>query len=435
MTGKWKIITLTLIIMLAISGGIFSLSSVTHAETADELRQKIADQNDEVSKLEQEIAQYTSQLNSVSATANTLAGQIKEIDLTRKKLLTDIKLTEKKISSKNLSIKGLELQIGDKNQSIQESTGALSEGIKNIDEKDTTNLIAALLSPENLAEGWTRVDQILLFQQQIRTHINDLSVARTGLETNRDKEKKAKAELITLQSELNDQKKIADDNAKQKASLLKDTKNQQSNYASILAPKKARKDALEKEIDDYESKLKFILDPNSLPSGVALGWPLDSVYITQRFGVTSSSGRLYASGSHNGVDFRAPIGTPVMAMNDGIVLGVGDSDLTCKGASFGKWVLIKYDNGLSSTYGHFSLIKAHEGQRVSRGEVVGYSGNTGYSTGPHLHVSVYASGSVAVAEKASKTCNGRIYRLPFAAINGYLDPLKYMPALSGNVPK
>jgi murein DD-endopeptidase MepM/ murein hydrolase activator NlpD len=121
------------------------------------------------------------------------------------------------------------------------------------------------------------------------------------------------------------------------------------------------------------------------------------------------------------------MGTPVMAMADGKILGTGDTDLTCYGASFGKFVFIQYNNGLSSTFGHLSLIKVKEGNQVKKGSIVGYSGNTGHSTGPHLHVSLYASQAVKMASRASVACGGRTYRLPTAPINAYLDVLAYLP--------
>ena len=98
-----------------------------------------------------------------------------------------------------------------------------------------------------------------------------------------------------------------------------------------------------------------------------MGWPLDNIYVTQFFGKTVAAKRLYASGSHSGVDFRAAVGTPVKSMANGIVKGAGDTDTTCVGASFGKWIFIEYENGLSSTYGHLSLIKVKSGQKVKRG--------------------------------------------------------------------
>ena len=116
-----------------------------------------------------------------------------------------------------------------------------------------------------------------------------------------------------------------------------------------------------------------------------------------------------------------------MAMADGVVLGTGDTDLTCPGASYGKFVFIQYNDGLSSTYGHLSLIKSKVGDVVQRGEVVGYSGSTGYATGPHLHVSLYASQAVKMASRASAACSGRVYTMPIAPVNAYLDALYYLP--------
>jgi murein DD-endopeptidase MepM/ murein hydrolase activator NlpD len=185
---------------------------------------------------------------------------------------------------------------------------------------------------------------------------------------------------------------------------------------------------LEKEISDYESTLRFRLDPTSIPprGTKVFSSPLDDMLVTQNFGKTSGSGRLYASGLHNGTDFRARTPLRVMAMQSGVVAGVGDTDVTCPGASFGKWVLIRYNNGLASVYGHLSLVKTSTGKVVNAGDVVGYSGNTGYSMAPHLHVSVYASAGVSVESRPSKSCSGRTYTLPLAAFNAYLDPMDYL---------
>ncbi|MDO8510173.1 MAG: M23 family metallopeptidase, partial [bacterium] len=175
------------------------------------------------------------------------------------------------------------------------------------------------------------------------------------------------------------------------------------------------------------------IDPSSIPGarvGV-LAWPLDSVMITQYFGHTDfsrSNSTLYNGNGHNGVDFRAAVGTRVLAALEGTVLAVGDTDLVCPGASYGKWVLIEHPNGLSSLYAHLSLIKATQSQNVATGDIVGYSGSTGYSTGPHLHFTVYASQGVKVNTYKSKVCGGT-YIMPVADLRAYLNPLSYLPTL------
>ena len=233
---------------------------------------------------------------------------------------------------------------------------------------------------------------------------------------------KEKALLKTKQTSLNIVK------AEQKKEL-DITKNQESTYKKLLADRKKQKEAFEKEMFNYENKLKYKLDPKSIPKAGSspLDWPVDDVRITQQFGVTNASKRLYASGSHNGVDFGVKVGTPVKAMANGTLVAQGDTDTTCRGVSFGKWILIKYDNGLASTYGHLSQHSLTAGTRVTTGQVVGFSGNTGYSTGPHLHVSMYPADAVNATSRPSASCPGRDLYMPIAPVTAYLDPLAYMP--------
>jgi murein DD-endopeptidase MepM/ murein hydrolase activator NlpD len=223
-----------------------------------------------------------------------------------------------------------------------------------------------------------------------------------------------------------------DANKKDKNDLLAATKNKEANYKQILADRQAQKDKFEKELFDFESQLKIAIDPNSFPSSSkgkgVLSWPLDNIFITQYFGKTVDAKRLYTSGTHNGVDFRASIDTPVKAVLSGVVQGTGNTDLQKGCYSYGKWVLIKHPNGLSSLYGHFDLIKVSPGQSVTTGEIIGYSGQTGYATGPHLHLTIYASQGVQI-EKYSGSLHCKNVSIPIASIDAYLDPMLYLPAL------
>jgi murein DD-endopeptidase MepM/ murein hydrolase activator NlpD len=91
---------------------------------------------------------------------------------------------------------------------------------------------------------------------------------------------------------------------------------------------------------------------------------------------------------HEGVDFAVPQGTPVYAAADGVVAGAKPN------GGYGNYIRIEHDNGVATAYGHLSRFAPgiKPGAKVARGELVGFSGNTGRSTGPHLHFEVLSDG-------------------------------------------
>lgn len=119
-------------------------------------------------------------------------------------------------------------------------------------------------------------------------------------------------------------------------------------------------------------------------SGDLFVWPVRG-YITSWYGWRRDpfSGR---NTFHSAMDIGAPMGTPVRAGMEGRVATASYSPIT------GKYVVINHGGGWSSLYGHLSVISVQPGEFVSRGERIGLVGNTGYSTGPHLHFSVLKHG-------------------------------------------
>ncbi len=92
------------------------------------------------------------------------------------------------------------------------------------------------------------------------------------------------------------------------------------------------------------------------------------------------------SGNHTGVDFAAPAGTPIYAWKSGTVTFVGWS------GGYGKFIIVKHDDGTVSRYGHCSGYACSQGQRVEKGQTIGYVGTTGNSTGNHLHFEIQING-------------------------------------------
>jgi len=92
---------------------------------------------------------------------------------------------------------------------------------------------------------------------------------------------------------------------------------------------------------------------------------------------------------HEGMDIAAPHGTPVVATADGIVRFAGPA------GSYGNVVFLDHGYGFATAYGHNSTIRVRARQRVRRGEVIAYVGNTGRTTGPHVHYEIHADGTAA----------------------------------------
>ena len=408
---------------------LFFNCDITYSATADELRDQIQKITETKQQLQKEIAVYEDQLKDIGEQTTSLKNTIKLLDATINKNTLDIKLTQNNINSTQLQIEELSINIGKNVNIINENTKTIAKLLNQVNIYDSASFIENLLVYKDLSEFWNEQQNVYLIQNQISDKITETKNTKTALENNKTNAEKKKKDLLDFKSTLIDKKNLLDITKKEKNKLLADTKNSEANYIKMLADKKTLADAFDKELLQFESELKFSIDKNSFPSvgkGI-LSWPLDIVKITQKFGMTDfAKTGFYGGAAHNGVDFRASIGTPVKASLSGVVKGVGDTDIVCPRASFGKWVFIEHNNGLSSIYAHLSLIKVSEGQVVTTGDVIGYSGNTGNSTGPHLHMSVYASQGVKIMSRKSVVPGCGTYTMPIASLQAYLDPLQYL---------
>ena len=103
--------------------------------------------------------------------------------------------------------------------------------------------------------------------------------------------------------------------------------------------------------------------------------------------VTSAYGPRWGR-MHRGIDFGARTGAPIRSIGAGVVIGAG---YLGSESGYGKITLIRHSNGIISAYAHQSRTAVSAGERVSAGEVIGYVGSTGHSTGPHLHFEIRTS--------------------------------------------
>ncbi len=416
--------------MLFVVSGCFILAPffAVHGDTITDLRNRITEQNAAITQLEQEIADYQKQLEATGKETKTLQTAIRNIDLEQKKLSAEIKLTASRIKAVNLRLEELGDAIDVKENRIGGSQSALARTIRNLADAEKKTLVEAMLSGATLSTVWGAADDLLRFERNVRVDLVKTRELKADLEDTQAETASNRKKLVSLRADLADTNLLLVQNKKAKSNLLAATKSKEAEYKKILAQKVAKRNAFEQELLRFESELRFVIDPASIPSSGSgvLKWPLDAVKITQEFGDTAfAKSGAYAGKGHNGVDFRAQNGTPIKASLSGIVKGTGNTDTVCPGASYGKWVLIEHGNGLSTLYAHLSLVKVSEGQSVATGEIIGYSGETGYATGPHLHFTVYATQGVRVMNRKSAVCGGS-YTMPVADLKAYLDPLKYL---------
>lgn len=399
------------------------------------LQDQISDRNNRLAEIEREIAQYQAELQKVGAEKNTLQRAINQLELERKKVQADINYTQNRIGATDLEISKLNIEIENAEFDIRQNEDAIREVLRRINETDDDSMIEALLRHQNLSEFWGTIEELEQVKNVMGDEVRTLVALKAELEDKRESSTRKRDELVDLKEDYANQQLVLVNNKSEKDKLLAETANKESNYQTLLAQKQAARAQIERELRDFESQLQFILDPNTIPAPgtTVFNWPVENVIITQLFGGTEFAkrnagvygGRAY----HPGVDFGVPRGSKIFAPLSGTVRATGNTDSVPGCYSWGKWTLIDHANGLSTLYAHQDVISVSPGQKVSTGDVIGYSGNTGYSTGPHLHFTVYAKSGVNVRQfneiKTVTSCGPA--STPVAATDAYLDPMDYLP--------
>ena len=202
-----------------------------------------------------------------------------------------------------------------------------------------------------------------------------------------DKEEASAAELA---AKLADTKQEIQDATKQSSALAKKIAEmlQQQEEAIIAA-------AMQQVWDQYEAwaKANPVVD-----SGPSTGhskqfrfiWPEPTASITQPFGPSQFWFEPPYNGSphfHTGIDLAAPQGTHVLAADDGVVALVGSGT-----TGYGNYVVVAHAGGYTTLYGHLEAALVHPGDKVTQGQVIGFEGSTGNSTGPHCHFELRING-------------------------------------------
>lgn len=400
-----------------------------------ELERQIEQIRREREELLAEQRQLEKELEATSEESRNLGTAVKSLDTTRKKLSKDISITQSRIASADLTIATLEKSANEKERQVLAHRRAAADILASLSDHDSRPLLLGLLASAPISELWRDKNELESLSTKLDEEIDNLRKRRQELNENKNEEIKTKESQLLLKDRLSDQRFAVEENKKAKEELLTITKNKEEEYQRILEENLARQKEFDEDLFRLESELNLIIDPSLIPEARhgLLAWPLESIYVTSPYGPRST-------GFHRGVDFRATPGTPIMAIADGVVEGSANSDDQKGCYSFGRWILLKHNNGLSSVYAHLSASFVKVGQAVGRGEVIAYSGGypgvygSGNSRGPHLHLGLFSSQGVEVRPFTSERylttgagCHDVL--IPVSDIKAYLNPLDYLPTL------
>jgi len=374
-------------ILFLVSIFYFLFSITSFAAAPQELRNAINQKTQQLQEINNQIKETQKNLESIQGQGQTLQKEIKQTDYNINQLNLNIRSSEITIDKLVLEVNSLQYEITDAENEIVLKREAITRILQEFQKTDGETPLLIFLKNKSLADSVFEMQNLTDLNAGLKTEIDNLRKVKEEMADKLDQSANKKQLTEIENSNLKNRKVILDDVKKEKKNILVQTKSQEKVYQSIISDLQKKQMEIADEINTLEENLRLSFDPRVLPSkrpGV-LAYPVTDHYVTQEYGYTDSAKLLYKTKFHNGIDFKASLGTPILAAEDGEVMAVGDNGRV----QYGKFILIKHNNNLATLYAHLSRQIVQKGSVIKRGQVIGYSGNTGYSTGPHLHFGVY----------------------------------------------
>ncbi len=404
-------------ISLALCFGNFVFAATNQQELkseADKKNQELKEINAQVKKVQNSLEDTKSQKQTLQSELNQMNSNLNQLDL-------GIKSSQITIEKLGLEIESDQYDIEDSTKKIQMKKETIAEILRQLQQKDEFESPALIfLKNKRLTDVILEIQGMKDLQDKMVVDINEFKDLKDQL-SNQVKTATIKKQQKSIEAEnFKNRKIIIEETKKYRQTLLTQTKEKEKAYQQSLTELQKRQEQIAYEIEKLEAELRGQINTKLLPpsgTGVLL-MPVQGI-ITQDYGSTNFAKKGgYRGKWHNGVDIAAPIGTPVFAAEKGEIIASGNQDSYCHKGAYGKFVVIKHENNLATLYAHLSLIIKKEGDLVERGDLIGYVGNTGYSTGSHLHFTVYAANTVKI--EPSKQCGPK---MPYG---GDLNPMKYL---------
>ncbi len=377
-----------LMLALVLSAGGRSASASTEDKLND-TKSKIAEQNSKKGVLTDEIAGLSAKIDDYEAQVSALRAEERDAEIRLAAKQAELDQAQAQVDRAYEELKALAARLTRSLAVLRDRLVAIYQA----GDSDISDLILTTKSYGDLIEGSSYIEQIQNRNESIVTRVRDLRDQQEALVV---RLKKAKDTIESARNEIAAEEKTL-------ATARSAVESQQAELAAVRADRRAKVESINSKVDhleDIEADLQQKIaeqvaaasgvsvlpaGPMSSPSAAGLIWPLSGT-LSSGFGPRSSPGGI-GSTYHEGIDISVPEGTPIRAAASGTVI------MASYNGGYGNYTCVDHGSGLSTCYAHQSGFAVTSGQSVSQGNVIGYSGNTGSSTGPHLHFEVRINGA------------------------------------------
>lgn len=353
-----------------------------------------AAQSDEISQLQKQSQDIETKQQEIDKKLEDARNDIENQEKLRDTLQEKISSVEDKIDNLNKTIgeynkqiNSLEAEIDDKNAKIEDDYQKLRQRLRIIYMAGDVSTIEIILGAKDFGDFIDKVNLVKCLGEadeklitELQDAISEINADKTKLEEARKKVDEEKKSLEDNRTNLEKLQKECDD-------LIKELQDNTQNLNEENKSYEQEKKELESKITQWYKDYFATNGTEILPSDTAAGtyaWPAPYCKI-----VTTE----FNAQTHRGIDMAcngSAYGLPIVAAQDGTVINVNRTDEW--GSGWGYYLMIDHGGSFATLYAHCSVIVAEVGDKVKKGQVIGYIGNTGRSYGAHLHFECWYNG-------------------------------------------
>lgn len=362
-----------------------------NTQLIDDLNKQIDTQRDKIEELTKKIDEYKQNIKGARNESINLQNQVYILENQIAKTSVDIKLKEEEVKKMQLEIEKIILEIKRNEAITAKEKVQLGNFIRLLHRYDEKGYISVLLSNSTFSEFFDQIKYSQDIQKNLQTSLNRIQEVIEKLTSQQKDLNTKKDELSKLLNKLDESKGILTGQKDEKNYLITETKKSEKKFQIMVEDLKKEQAAANAAITGMERKIRAELSKkgkdeklNTL-ANAALVWPTNSQRLTATFHDPDYPYRYLFE--HSGIDVGVGSGTNVGAAEAGYVAKVGIGTKW-----YGNYIMIIHSNNLSTLYAHLSSVSVNADEYVARGQSIGLSGSTGFSSGPHLHFEVRSNG-------------------------------------------